>query len=155
MLTRKYSSRIRTSCTSILHASVVSHQMSALVGDCTVRSSREQVWAGVQSCLPDVTSRGQNPVQRGLRPCIGGCHIGRSNAPWEMVTWDPLSTWAEWQTETCEIITFLQLRWRAVIKPHRQDFPPNLSTASNSTLTIPKNIVEESFVYLGLHRVIS
>ena len=52
------------------------HQMSTLVGVCwgsTVWSSNEQVWTGHQPCPPDVTGRGQGPVQWGWGRVPGTC----------------------------------------------------------------------------------
>ena len=65
------------------------HQMSLAGG-----------WAGGVTCL---VSRGGDEAR--------ACTV-RSNASWVMVTWGPT---LNRMTETTENITFLQLRWRAVI----------------------------------------
>ena len=52
--------------------------MSALEGACTVKSSSEQIWTGLQSRPPDVTSRWLGP------------RTVRSSVSWVMITWDAL-----------------------------------------------------------------
>ena len=77
--------RMCIACLTTIHASVASHQMSAAGG-----SSCEQVWTGLQSWPPDVTSRGgcniiqggdQGPVQR----CETGCGCNCLYLP--LLTW--------------------------------------------------------------------
>ena len=45
----------------------------------------------------------------------GGTCIGRSDASWVIVTWDP-PLWTNRRTDTTENIIFPQLSWRAVVK---------------------------------------
>ena len=71
------------------------------------RSSSEQVWTGLQRWPPDVSSRMEVSFMSGGKPtsqCITGNRHKGSPAPS-----------SEWQTSSCENITFPQLRLPAVI----------------------------------------
>ena len=99
---RKNSSRVRPV------RSPTRHQMSAPMAGGTVRPLSEQVWKGIQSWLPDITTRRDRALYRGgtlysgggggaLASCLhrGGACTARSNASWVMVTRIPL--WSDGQ----------------------------------------------------------
>ena len=78
---------------------VASHQMSALVGRTyTMRSSSEQVWAGIQCWPPDVIRRRVGPGTCTEGVCTGG-PVQRGRDLYSEVRWYGTPLWTEWLTD--------------------------------------------------------
>ena len=80
-------------------------------------SSSEQVWTDLQSWPPGVTSRAWGPV-RGAKVLYRTEVVALYSAVHCIVVYShkgALPPRIEWQTDTCENITFPQLRWRVII----------------------------------------
>ena len=75
-----------TTRTPSMHDSVASHQMSALVGACTVGSLSEQVLTGHQMSL---TGRGRALFRTEIGVLYRGGGALYSEVQWVIVTWDP------------------------------------------------------------------
>ena len=117
------------------HTYFNSHQVLARVGG---PHMNKFVWIGLKSWTPDVTTL---EVPWGPK------------ASWVMVTWDPREQ-IDWLTDTNENITFLQLRWRALII---FEISSNLANTTWSTLhghvSYSSRVVERN-CFVRLARVI-